>query len=76
MEKAKLVSYDWTTLDEGWLGWQLSSTSQLPHLAVSNKPGSTISFKFKGSQVASTTSSARIRGTWSSPSTEATGRKR
>ncbi|WP_038165971.1 SGNH/GDSL hydrolase family protein [Verrucomicrobium sp. BvORR106] len=51
MEKAKLVSYDWTTLDEGWLGWQLSSASQIPHLAVSNKPGSTISFKFKGSQV-------------------------
>ena len=51
MENARLVTYDWATLDEGWLGWQLSPTSQLPHLAVSNKPGATITLKFKGSQV-------------------------
>ncbi len=51
MENAKLVSYDWAQLDEGWLGWQLSPTSSLPHLAVSDKPGATITLKFKGSQV-------------------------
>jgi lysophospholipase L1-like esterase len=51
MEKAKLISYDWAHLDEGWLGWQLSPSDRLPHLAVSDKPGATITLKFKGSQV-------------------------
>ncbi|TLD72208.1 SGNH/GDSL hydrolase family protein [Phragmitibacter flavus] len=51
MENARLVPYDWATLDSGWLGWQLSSTNRLPHLAVSNQPGATITLKFKGSQV-------------------------
>lgn len=47
---AKLISYDWSELDSGWLGWQLSPNSQIPHLAVSEKPGSTITLKFKGAQ--------------------------
>lgn len=51
MEKAKLVSYDWAEMDDGWLGWQLSKSPNLPHVAVSDKPGSTISLKFKGSQI-------------------------
>ena len=51
MEKAKLVSYDWAEMDDGWLGWQLSKSQNLPHVAVSDKPGSTISLKFKGSQI-------------------------
>jgi len=51
MEQAKLVPYDWAQMDSGWLGWQLSSSGNLPHVAVSDKPGSTITLKFKGSQV-------------------------
>jgi len=51
MENAKLVTYDWADLDDGWLGWQLSKSSNIPHLAVSDKPGATITVKFKGSQL-------------------------
>jgi hypothetical protein len=50
LSDAKLISYDWAELDSGWLGWQLSSTDKLPHLAVSDKPGSTITLKFNGAQ--------------------------
>ncbi|RYD34134.1 MAG: SGNH/GDSL hydrolase family protein [Verrucomicrobiaceae bacterium] len=50
LQDARLVSYDWAELDAGWLGWQLSSTDKIPHLAVSDKPGSTITLKFKGAQ--------------------------
>lgn len=48
---AKLITYDWSELDSGWLGWQLSPTDKIPHLAVSDKPGSTITLKFKGAEV-------------------------
>ena len=51
MENARLVPYDWAELDDGWLGWQLSPTERLPHVAVSDKPGSTMKLKFKGAQV-------------------------
>lgn len=51
LQTAKLISYDWSELDAGWLGWQLSSFDKIPHLAVSDKPGSTITLKFKGAQV-------------------------
>ncbi|MBX3741411.1 MAG: hypothetical protein KF712_10500 [Akkermansiaceae bacterium] len=50
LQDARLISYDWAELDAGWLGWQLSSTDRIPHLAVSDKPGSTITLKFKGAQ--------------------------
>ncbi len=50
LQDARLVSYDWATLDKGWLGWQLSPTPRIPHLAVSDKPGSTITLRFKGAQ--------------------------
>ncbi len=50
LQDARLVSYDWSELDSGWLGWQLSPTDKIPHLAVSDKPGSTITLKFKGAQ--------------------------
>jgi len=51
MENAKLAPYDWAELDAGWLGWQLSSSDRIPHVAVSDKPGSTMTLKFKGTQV-------------------------
>ncbi len=51
MENARLVPYDWADMDEGWLGWQLSSTDRLPHVAVSDKAGATITLKFTGSQI-------------------------
>lgn len=51
LENARLVTYDWAQLDDGWLGWQLSSSSNLPHVVVSDKPGATITLKFKGSQI-------------------------
>ncbi len=51
MENAKLVPYDWAQMDEGWLGWQLSAYPGIPHVAVSDKPGATITLKFKGSQI-------------------------
>lgn len=50
MENARLVSYDWAELDSGWLGWQLSISDRIPHVAVSDKPGATITLKFKGAQ--------------------------
>lgn len=51
MENARLVPYDWAEMDGGWLGWQLSQTDRLPHVAVSDKAGATITLKFKGSQI-------------------------
>lgn len=51
LENAKLVSYDWAQMDADWLGWQLSSSSNIPHVAVANKPGATMTLKFKGSAV-------------------------
>ncbi len=51
MENARLVPYDWAEMDDGWLGWQLSSTDRLPHVAVSDRAGATITLKFKGSQI-------------------------
>ena len=51
LENAKLIPYDWAQMDSDWLGWQLSSSANLPHVAVANKPGATITLKFKGDQV-------------------------
>jgi lysophospholipase L1-like esterase len=51
MENARLVPYDWAQMDDGWLGWQLSTVGNLPHVAVSDKAGATITLKFTGSQM-------------------------
>lgn len=51
LQDAKLITYDWATLDDKWLGWQLSEFKGIPHVAVSEQPGATITLKFKGSEV-------------------------
>jgi lysophospholipase L1-like esterase len=51
MENAKFVSYDKASFDEGWLGWQFSPVGNFQHVLASDKPGATVTLKFRGSQM-------------------------
>ena len=51
MEKATCMPYEWAEVEDGWAFGRESPFERFQHIAVCEKPGSVLSFTFKGAQV-------------------------
>lgn len=51
IEKGRLVTYEHSTFESGWLGWQESPIERFFHVLHCNTPGSVATLKFKGDMV-------------------------